>query len=106
MTIGTTAAAEMQLPSGWRSDIKGAAVAMLVAGFTLGRRKRLSKLLVALAALGMATGLSACGSGPAASSTGTATGSPSGQTLFTIDTSGSNGVTTVTHDSQYQVTLQ
>jgi hypothetical protein len=107
MTIGTTAAAaEMQLPSGWRSDIKGVAVAMLVAGFALGRRKRLSKLLVALAALGMAAGLSACGSGPAASSTGTATGSPSGQTLFTIDTSGSNGVTTVTHDSQYQVTLQ
>jgi hypothetical protein len=104
MTIGTTASATMVLPTLGRSDIKSVAIAMLVTSLLLGRRRRLPKLLVALLSLGMVAGLSACGSNSPPPST--VTGSPVGQTLFTIDTSGSDGVTTVTHDAQYQVTLQ
>jgi len=104
MTIGTTAAAEMELPSLWRNNSMGMALAILFAGVAIGRRKRLPKLLVVLLSLGAAIGLGGCGSTSPPQST--ASGSPIGQTLFTIDTSGSDGMTTVTHDSQYQVTLQ
>ncbi len=104
MTIGSVASAAMDLPSPGRSNIKNVALAMLFAGLMLGRRGRLPRLLVALLSIGMVAGLGACSSNSPPPST--ATGSPAGQTLFTVDTSGSDGVTTVTHDSQYQVTLQ
>jgi hypothetical protein len=101
MTIGSTAAAN-ELPQLWQG-ISGVVVALLVWGVGPVRRRRLPVLLLVLLALGITANMG-CGSGTA--SAPASTGSPTGVTLFTIDSAGSDGVTTVTHDYQYQVTLQ
>jgi trimeric autotransporter adhesin len=106
MTIGTTAAKTASAGEGIRRlwvTGSGVAVAMLLCFIGPVRRRRLPVLLLVLLAVAMTANLG-CGSG--ASGTSVNAGSPAGATLFTIVTGGTDGVTSVAHDYQYQVALQ
>jgi hypothetical protein len=90
----------------------GSALAMLFC-FALPRRRRAIPLLfTALLAASLAASMG-CGNGGTATSnpsptptTPTDPGTPSGTQIFTITTAGSDGVFTVRHTYQYQVTIQ
>ena len=87
----------------------GSALAMLFC-FAIPRRRRALPLLVtALLALTMAASMGCGLGGTTPSNTSpspTDPGTPSGTQIFTITTAGSDGVNTVRHIYQYQVTIQ
>jgi hypothetical protein len=87
----------------------GTALAALLWFAVPRRRAGLSKLLLLLAAVAITANLG-CGSGKDSTDTdpGTVTdsGTPLGTQTFTITTAGSDGVNTVRHTDQYQVTIQ
>jgi trimeric autotransporter adhesin len=106
MTITTTAAQARTTTTRrgiFQPAASAAALAMLLCFCAPGRRRRLPTLLLATLALSLAAGLAM---GCAGSTTlPAAPGTPAGTTIFSIDTAGTDGVTTITHDYQYPVTL-
>jgi hypothetical protein len=110
----TTTAATTQTASNGRtySDwnlFGGTAMAALLWFVAPRRRAGLSKLLLLLVAVAITANLG-CGSGKDSSNSGSGTstdsGTPLGTQTFTITTAGSDGVNTVRHTDQYQVTIQ
>ena len=110
----TTTAATTQTASNGRihSDwnlFGGTALAALLWFVAPRRRAGLSKLLLLLAAVAVTANLG-CGSGKDSSNSGSGSvtdpGTPLGTQTFTITTAGSDGVNTVRHTDQYQVTIQ
>jgi hypothetical protein len=102
VTIGSAATHAKVDPSPLKSWLpSGLALAALVWLGLPRRRRSFGSLLVLLLGASL---ISAVGCGGGTSSTADP-GSPAGTLLFTIDTAGTNGVTTVTHDIPYQVTL-
>ena len=78
-----------------------------VPGFAVsGRRRRLPTMLLVLVALGLTANLG-CGLGKATdSTTASDPGTPLGTQIFTVTTAGSDGVNSVRHSYQYQITIQ
>jgi len=108
----TTTAATTQVATNGRIQREwnlfgGTALAALLWFVAPRRRIGLSKLLLVLAAVAITANLG-CGSGKDTTNTGTVTdsGTPLGTQTFTITTAGSDGVNTVRHTDQYQVTIQ
>ena len=89
----------------------GASLAALLCFMTPGRRRSIPRLLLVIVGVGLATNLG-CGKGTTGStadpSTQTLTdpGTPLGTQIFTITTAGSDGINTVRHSYQYQLTIQ
>ena len=70
-----------------------------------GRRRRLPTMLLVLIALGLTANLGCLGKNtdpPPVSDPGT----PLGTQIFTVTTAGSDGLNSVRHSYQYQITIQ
>jgi trimeric autotransporter adhesin len=109
LTIATTAAQARTTPQGpniFARTASGAALAMLFCFCAPRRRRRLPVLLLALVSLALAAGLGLGCSSSTIATPVAPTGTPAGTMMFSIETAGSDGVTTVAHDFLYQVTLQ
>ena len=100
VTITTSASTQSRASNPWKL-LPGIALAFFICGPI--RRRRLPTPLLVVLALALTANLG-CGSG--APSVATDPGSPVGTSLMTISTAGTDGVTTVTHDFQFPVTLQ
>ncbi len=86
----------------------GSALAFALCSFVPRRRRTVPLLLTALLMVGLFPGLG-CGLGgdaPASPTIPTDGGTPLGTQTFTITTAGNDGVNTVRHTYQYQVTIQ
>lgn len=90
-----------------------AALAVLLCCVFPGRRRRrmIPTMLLVLLALGMSANLgcinsSVAGSGGSGSGGGGNSGTPLGTAIVVVDTLGSNGISTVAHDYQYQVSVE
>lgn len=90
----------------------GSTLAMLFCFLLPRRRRAIPLLFAALMAVSLASSMG-CGVGGTVTSTGTnpttpptVPGTPSGTQIFTITTAGNDGVNTVRHIYQYQVTIQ
>ncbi|MBS1799479.1 MAG: Ig-like domain repeat protein [Acidobacteria bacterium] len=115
LQITTTAATTQTASSGRLSSdwnlFGGSALAALFWFVAPRRRTALSKLLLLLAAVAITANIG-CGAGKNGSNSGSGSGSttdpgtPLGTQTFTITTAGSDGVNTVRHTDQYQVTIQ
>jgi trimeric autotransporter adhesin len=90
----------------------GASLAAILCFMAPGRRRSIpTLLLVVLAAcltanLGCGKGISASTTDPTTPTTPTDPGTPLGTQIFTITTAGSDGVNSVRHSYQYQLTIQ
>jgi hypothetical protein len=112
LTITTTAATvstqKARLESRWNL-FGGTALAALFCFAVPRRRAGLSRLAVLFAAICLTANLG-CGAGTQSSADPTPTvtdpGTPLGTQVFTITAAGSDGVNTVRHTYQYQVTIQ
>jgi hypothetical protein len=115
LTIVTTAAStakdrEGNLSLRLPAPFAGTALALLT-WWVLPRRSRrlLPKLLLLVLSISLASGLG-CGSGNNASNSSdpapTDSGTPLGTQILTITAAGSDGVNTVRHTYQYQITMQ
>lgn len=115
MSIVTTApkyttSRQTGLHEGWVLT-GGASLAALLCFMAPGRRRSIPTLLLAVFAACLTANLG-CGKGGTASATGSTTstltdpGTPLGTQIFTVTTAGSDGVNTVRHSYQYQVTIQ
>jgi hypothetical protein len=114
MSIVTTApqsrTTQARLRQGW-AFTGGASLAALLCFMAPGRRRSIPTLLLVVFAacltanLGCGKGTSST-SGSATSATVTDPGTPLGTQIFTITTAGSDGVNTVRHSYQYQLTMQ
>ena len=91
------------------SAVSGTVLALLVCCLSPRRRRLIPTLLILLCAAGLASSVG-CTPGTVPSTTTSTTppdpGSPLGTQMFAITTAGSNGVNTVRHNYQYQVTIQ
>ncbi|MBS1821151.1 MAG: Ig-like domain repeat protein [Acidobacteria bacterium] len=114
LQITTTAATTQAASTGLlRSDwniFGGSALATLFWFIVPRRRTAFSKLLLLLMAVAITANIG-CGSGKNSGNSGsggstTDPGTPLGTQSFTITTAGSDGVNTVRHTDQYQVTIQ
>jgi hypothetical protein len=86
----------------------GGVLALLVCCLSPRRRRLVPTLLLLLCSLSLTSSVG-CTPGPSQSTTPTTPadpGSPLGTQFFTVTTAGSNGVGTVRHNYQYQVTIQ
>jgi trimeric autotransporter adhesin len=90
----------------------GASLAALLCFIAPGRRRSIPTVLLVVFAACLTANLG-CGKGTSGSTTGTTTsttptdpGTPLGTQIFTITTAGSDGVNTVRHSYQYQLTVQ
>jgi hypothetical protein len=115
LTIVTTGASTAKdqkgnLSSGLSTPFAGTALALLT-WWVLPRRSRrlLPKLLLLVLSISLASGLG-CGSGNNTSNSSdpapTDSGTPLGTQILTITAAGSDGVNTVRHTYQYQITMQ
>lgn len=108
----TTQTSKNQRPDSQWNLLGGTALAALLWIGLPRRRAGWSKLLLLLAAVavtanfGCGTGKTSSGSGGGGGGTITDPGTPLGTLTFTITTAGSDGVNTVRHTDQYQVTVQ
>jgi hypothetical protein len=108
LTIKTTApvtqSSRTNFPQ-W-SGVAGTVIAVLV-WFVFPRRSNLPRLLAAIIALSLTANIG-CGSGSSTSTDPVVTdpGTPLGTQIYTITAAGSDGVNTVRHTYQYQVTIQ
>ncbi len=103
-TAATTSKLAYRL-GGW-SAVAGPMLAALFFFTVPGRKRRLPTMLLVLFALGLTANLG-CGNGknsdpPTVSDPGT----PLGTQIFTVTTAGSDGVNSVRHSYQYQITIQ
>ena len=107
-TTSTSAALRTQRKPEW-TILTGASLAVLFC-FAVPRRRRVPTLLLLLCAVGLTSGMGcgqgASGSPSASSSAPSDPGTPLGTQMFTITTAGSDGISTVRHNYQYQVTIQ
>jgi trimeric autotransporter adhesin len=90
------------------SEVSGTVLALLFCCFSPRRRRLVPTLFILLSAAGLASSVG-CTPGTTSSTAPTTPsdpGSPLGTQMFAITTAGSNGVSTVRHDYQYQVTIQ
>jgi trimeric autotransporter adhesin len=99
------------LHEGWALT-GGAGLAALLCFMVPGRRRSIPTLLLVVFAVCLSANLG-CGKGTTASTTDPTTpttptdpGTPLGTQIFTITTAGSDGVNTVRHSYQYQLTIQ
>jgi hypothetical protein len=114
VTIGTAKqsnAIPVSHPVAWlTSPFAGAtaSLALLLCVLFPGRRRRrlLPSLLLVLIALEMSANLGCIQSTTSGSGTTATGGTPFGTSVVVIDTVGSDGISTVHHDYQYQVTVQ
>jgi hypothetical protein len=115
LTITTTAPkAMLEMP--WKTQgggisLAALSVATLLLGLLLPGNKRVRSLMLAVAASMVLFTSFGCLQSSTAATTGTTTttsspGTPQGTQLLTITTSGTNGLTTERHNSQFQVTVQ
>jgi trimeric autotransporter adhesin len=90
------------------SAASGTVLALLLCCLSPRRRRLVPTLLILLCTAGLASSVG-CTPGTVSSTTTTTPsdpGSPLGTQMFAITTAGSNGVNTVRHNYQYQVTIQ
>jgi hypothetical protein len=94
--------------AGLGRDLVGAAMAALLMGFLLpGLRRRRPLLLMLMASCVLLGGLGCTNLNNVAGTTsGSGGGTPQGTQIFSITTSGTDGVTTNRHDFAYQVVIQ
>jgi hypothetical protein len=115
MSIVTTApqystTKQARLREGWALT-GGASLAVLLWFMAPMRRRSIPTLLLVVFAVCLTANLG-CGQGGSATATGSTTptltdpGTPLGTQIFTITTAASDGVNTVRHSYQYQVTIQ
>jgi trimeric autotransporter adhesin len=105
LTIGTTASHAI---GSQRADLRGLGMGVSLGallGCVLFPKRRRPALLALIALCGL-LGAAGCGQGGSAAIGGTIGGSPLGTQLFTIVTSGSDGISTNRHDIQFQVSIQ
>jgi trimeric autotransporter adhesin len=116
MSIVTTApqyatSQQARLREGWALT-GGASLAVLLCLIAPGRRRSVPTLLLVIFTACLTANLG-CGKGATGSTTDstqsvtpTDPGTPLGTQIFTITTAGSDGVNTVRHSYQYQLTIQ
>ena len=117
MSIVTTApqystSQQARLGQGWVLT-GGASLAALLCFMAPGRRRSIPTLLLVVLAVCLTANLG-CGKGTSTTTGGGSTtpptptdpGTPLGTQIFTITTAGSDGVNTVRHSYQYQLTMQ
>ncbi|MEI9977744.1 MAG: Ig-like domain repeat protein [Edaphobacter sp.] len=117
LTITTTAPVTGSVRRGALEDLRrrmgnaasGAVLAMMLCGIFARRRRLLPTLLVLFCAAALASSMGcnpATAGQPDPAAPSSDPGSPLGTQMFSITSAGSNGVSTVRHNYQYQVTIQ
>ncbi len=115
LTITTSAPVTGSVRSGVLEDLRrnlgsaasGTVLALLFCCLSPRRRSLVPILLILLCATGLASSVGCTpGTAPSTLTTPSDPGSPLGTQMFAITTAGSNGVSTVRHNYQYQVTIQ
>jgi len=103
-TVATTTSKLAHQLGGWNT-VAGPMLAALIFLAVPGRRRRLPTMLLVLIALGLTPNLGCLGKNadpPPVSDPGT----PLGTQIFTVTTAGSDGLNSVRHSYQYQITIQ
>ena len=109
MSIITTApkSSALESPGGRAGRVSGGvAVAAVLCLLLPGRRRRMPLLMGVLLGLGLMMSTGCSGANFMSTTTTLSGGTPLGTTMVTINTAGTDGVSTVRHNYSYQVTIQ